>query len=136
MIHSNRSNWYCSRLDRLKVALDKEHPEVVNRKCRIFHQGNARPHISLMTMQKLLQLGWEVLIHLLYSLDIAPLDFHLFRSLQNSLNGKNFNSLEDCKRDLEQFFAQKDKKFWEDGIMKLPEKWQKLVEQKGEYVVQ
>ena len=25
----------------------------------------------------------------------------------------------------------KGKKFWEDGIMKLPEKWQKVVEQKG-----
>ena len=62
--------------------------------------------------------------------------FHLFRSLQNSLNGKNFNSLEDCKWHLEQFFAQKDKKFWEDGIMNLPEKWQKVVEQNGEYVVQ
>ena len=49
---------------------------------------------------------------------------------------KNFNSLEDCKRHLEQFFAQKDKKFWKDGIMKLPEKWQKVVEQKGEYFVQ
>jgi len=24
--------------------------------------------------------------------------------------------------------AQKDKKFWEDGIMKLPEKWQKMLE--------
>ena len=27
----------------------------------------------------------------------------------------------------EQFFAQKDKKLWEDGIMKLPEKWQRVV---------
>ena len=89
-----------------------------------------------MTRQKLLQLGWEVLIHRPYSLDIAPSDFHWFQSLQNSLNGKNFNSLEDCKRHLEQFFAQKDKKFWEDGIMKLPEKWQKVVEQNGEYAVQ
>ena len=34
------------------------------------------------------------------------------------------------------FSAQEDKKFWEDGIMKLPEKWQKAVEQNGEYVVQ
>ena len=71
-------------------------------------------------------LGWEVLIHLLYSPDIAPSDFHLFRSLQDSLNGKNFYSLEDCKSHLELFFAQKDKEFWEDGIMKLPEKWQSL----------
>ena len=88
-----------------------------------------------MTRQKLLQLGWEVLIHLPYS-DIAPLDFHLLWSLQNSLNGKNFSSLEDCKRHLGQFFAQKDKKFWEDGIMQLPEKWQKVVKQNGEYIVQ
>ena len=57
--------------------------------------------------------------------------FCLFQRLQNSLNGKNFNSLEDCKRHLEQFSAQKDKKFWEDGTMKLPEKWQKAVEQYG-----
>ena len=130
------SNKYCLQLDQLKAALNKKHPELVNRKCIIFHQDNARPHVFLMTRQKLLQLGCEVLIHPLHSPDIAPSDFHLFWSLQNSFNGKNFNSLEDCKRHLEQFFAQKDEKFWEDGIMKLPEKWQKVVEQKGENVVQ
>ena len=96
---------------------------------------NARPHVSLMTRQKLLQLAWEVLIHPPYPPDMASLDFHLFWSLQNPLNGKNFNYLEDCKRHLDQFFAQKDK-FWEDGITKLPEKWQKVVEQKGKYFVQ
>ena len=37
------------------------------------------------------------------------------------------------KRHLEQFFAQEDKKTWEDGIMKLPVKQQKVVEQNGEY---
>ena len=42
-------------------------------------------HVSLMTRHKLLQLDWEVLVHLLYSLDITPLDFHLFWPLQNSL---------------------------------------------------
>ena len=84
-LHSNK---YCSQLDQLKAALDKKHPELVNRKCIIFHQDNARPRVSLMTRQKLLQFGWEVLIHLLYSTNIAPLDFHLFQSLQNSLNGK------------------------------------------------
>ena len=86
-------------------ALDEKRPELVNRKRIIFHQDNASPHVSLMTRQKLLQLGWEVLIHPPYSPDFAPSDFHLFRSLQNSLNGKNFNSLEDCERHLEQFFA-------------------------------
>ena len=87
-----------------------------------------------MTRQKLLQLDWEVLIHLPYSLDIALLDFHLFQSLKNFHNGKI--SLEGCKRHLEQFFAQKGEKFWEDRIMKLPGKWQKVVEQNDDHVVQ
>ena len=65
---------YCSQLDQLKAALDEKRPELVNRKCIIFHQDNTRLHVSLMTRQKLLQPGWEVLIHLPYSLDIAPLD--------------------------------------------------------------
>ena len=89
-----------------------------------------------MTRQKLLQVGREVLIHPLYSPDIVPSDFHFFQSLQNYLNGKKFNSLEKCKKYLEQFFAQKNKKFWEDGIMKLPEKWQKLMKENSEYMVQ
>ena len=84
-------------------------------------------HVSLMTRQKLLQLGWEVLIHPLYSQDIALSDTHLFWSLQNSFNGKNFKTLEDCKRHLGTVrCSKKDKTFWEDGIMKLPEKWQNI----------
>ena len=39
------------------------------------------------------------------------------KSLQNSVTGKNFSSLEDCKRHLEQFFAQKDEKFWETSLV-------------------
>ena len=40
-----------------------------------------------------------------YLPDIAPLVFHLFQSLQKKI----FNSVDDCKRHLKQFFAQKDK---------------------------
>ena len=105
------SNKYCSQLDQLKAALDEKRLELVNRKCIIFHEDNAKLHVSLMTKQKLLQLGWEVLIHPPYSPDVAPPDFHLFWSLQNSLNGKIFHSMEDCKRHLAQFFVQKDKSF-------------------------
>ena len=47
-----------------------------------------------------------------------------------------FNSLEECKKQLEKFFAQKDKMFEEDGNMKLPEKWHKVVEQNNQCIVQ
>ena len=79
---------YFPQLGQIKAALDENHLELVNRKCIIFHQDNARPHVSLMTRKKLLQLGWETLIYPPYSLDITPSVFHLFQSLQYSLNGK------------------------------------------------
>jgi len=56
----------------------------------------------LITRQKLLQHGWDVLPHPPYSPDLTPSDFHLFRSLQNSLNGKTFAS-ENFKQHLDKF---------------------------------
>lgn len=131
-------NKYCSQLDRLKAAIDEKRPELNNRKV-VFHQDNyARLYVSLQCRKKLVQLGWDLLPHPPYSPDLAPSNFHLFRSLQDSLNGKNFDSLKACKNHLEQFIAQKDATFWENGIthMKLPEKWQKVVEQNGIYIVE
>ena len=45
-----------------------------------------------------------------------PIYFSLYKVLL--LKNKIFISLDDCKSHLKEFFAQKDKKFWEDGIMK------------------
>ena len=60
-------------------------------------------------------------------------DYFLSRSLQNSLNGKNFNNDDDIKSYLIQFFANKNHKFYERGITMLPERWQKIIDQNGHY---
>ena len=50
--------------------------------------------------------------------DLAPSDYYLFRSLQNSLNGKTFNDDEAVKSHLVHFFANKEQKFYERVITK------------------
>jgi len=117
-----------------RKAIDKSQ-ELINRKGVVFHHDNARPHTSLMTREKLLKLGWDVLPHPPYSPDLAPSDYHLFRSLQNSLNGKTFASDNAIERHLIQFFENKDRTFFENGIMKLTEKWQKVIKQSGQYII-
>lgn len=82
------SEKYCSQLSELKRAIDQKRPELANRKGVVFHQDNARPHVSLATRHKLLQLDWDVLDHPPYSSDLVPSNCHLFRSLQNSLDEK------------------------------------------------
>ena len=130
------SDVYIEQLTKLNNAVEEKRPELTNRKGVVFHHDNARPHTSLVTRQKLMELGWDVLPHPPYSPDLAPSDYFLFRSLQNSLNGKNFNNDDDVKSYLIQFFANKNQKFFERGIMMLPERWQKVIDQNGQYITE
>ena len=98
------STLYCQQLMRLKQAIKKKRPELTNRKGVVFRH-NARPHISLVTRQKLRELGWEVLMHPPYSPDIALSNYHLFWSVKNSLNGIKLALKEVCESHFVQFFA-------------------------------
>ena len=120
---------------KLNKEIKEMRPELVTRKGVVFHQDNARPHTSLVTRKKLLELGWEVMPHSPYSPNLVPSDYHLFRSIQNHLNGKIFDSNEAVKKKLIQFFASKNQTFYESGIMKLTERWQKVIEQNGQYII-
>jgi len=51
------------------------------------------------------------------------------------LNGKTFNDDDAVKSYLVQFFASKNQKFYERGIMKLIERWQKVIDQNGKYII-
>ena len=88
-----------------------------------------------MTRQKLRELGWEALMHPPYSPAVAPSDYILFRSLKNSLNSVKLASKEACENHFVQFFADKSQKFYSDGIMILPEKSQKVIDQNGTYII-
>ena len=76
---------------KLEKEIKEKRLELSTRKGVIVHQDNARPHTSLVTRKKLLELDWEVMPHLPHSPDLAPSDYCLFRSLQNHLNGKTFD---------------------------------------------
>ena len=112
------SDVYCRQLNKLNAAFNEKRPKLVNCEGVIFQHDNSTPHISLATSQKLLRFGWEVMLHPPYSPDFAPLEYYLFRSLQNSSNGKTFNDDKAVKSHLVHFFADKDQKFYERGIMK------------------
>ena len=68
------SDVYCRQLNKLHAAVKEKRPELVNRRGVIFHHDNATPHISLASHQKLLRLGWEVILHPPHSPDLAPSD--------------------------------------------------------------
>lgn len=129
------NNLDCTQLDKVNIAIREKRPELTNHKDVVFHY-DATSHMSFQTRKKLLELDWDVISHPPHSPDLAPSDYYLFPSLQSSLNEQHFASEEAIKCHLEQFFAEKDSKFFERGIMQLSERWQKIVDQSGQYIVE
>jgi [histone H3]-lysine36 N-dimethyltransferase SETMAR len=119
---------YCEQLDIVARKLRGK-----QRKVLLLHD-NARPHVSSMTRQKVKELGWDVVPHPPYSPDLAPTDYHLFRSLSAHLEGKKFDDEEDLRNELQSFFDQKPQEFYKHGIFTLRERYQKVVDSNGDYV--
>ena len=129
------SDIYCQQLDRLQQALITKRPSLVNRKGVVLLHDNARPHTARLTQQKIRSLGWDVLPHPPYSPDIAPSDYHLFRSLQHFLSGQSFGDINAVRTALSQYFDSKTASFYEEGIKDLPRRWGIVVDNDGEYII-
>ena len=70
----------------MNATVKEKRPELVNCKGVIFHDDNATPHTSLATRQKLLRLGWEVMLHPPYSVKYSVESLSYQKGGKKSLN--------------------------------------------------
>jgi len=125
---------YKEQLTQLSLELQHKRPEYAKRHEKvIFQHDNARPHVAKPVKETLETLGWDVLPHPPYSPDIAPSDYHLFRSMQSALTGEKFTSCADIKNWLDNWIASKTTEFFYSGIHSLPERWSKVITFEGNY---
>ena len=119
---------YCEQLDRVAQKLKGKQDRIY------FLHDNARPHVAKSTRQKLLELGWITIPHPAYSPDLAPTDYHLFRSLSNFLREKRFDDERVLEAALVTFFNEKSLDFYERDILSLPGRWRQVIDTDGAYM--
>ncbi|KAG5305947.1 MOS1T transposase, partial [Pseudoatta argentina] len=125
---------YRLQLMRLSRALKEKRALYAQRHDKvILLHDNARPHVAKPVKTYLETLKWEALPHPPYSPDIAPSDFHLFRSMAHGLADRRFHSYEEAQKWIDSWIASKDMSFFRRGIHVLPERWSKVVESDGKY---
>lgn len=129
------SDIYCQQLDNLKVAIQNERRRLIGEGFHQIHylHDNAKPHVASKTVAKLSDIGFTVLPHPAYSPDLAPSDFYLFSPMKSSVRNKTFDSADDIMKTINKWIASKPRKFFADGIQKLPGRWKRCVDHNGDY---
>ncbi|KAG5318572.1 MOS1T transposase, partial [Pseudoatta argentina] len=112
----NQGHWVPRALKEKRPLYAQRHDKVI-----LLHDI-ARPHVAKPVKTYLETLKWEVLPHPLYSPDIAPSDFHLFRSMAHGLAARRFHSYEEAQKWSDSWIASKDMSFFRRGIHILPER--------------
>ncbi|UYV60194.1 hypothetical protein LAZ67_1000361 [Cordylochernes scorpioides] len=125
---------YQQQLMRLSLSLKIKRPLYAKRHDKVIYQhDNARPHVAKVAKETMEALQWDALPHPLYSPDIAPSDYHMFRSMTHGLAEQHFTSYEEAKNWVNIWIASKDEEFFRHGIRMLPERWEKVVAKDGQY---
>ena len=80
------------------------------------YQENALYNKLITTMAKLHELHFKLLLHSLYSPDLAPRDYWLFVDIKRMLQGKRFGSNEEVILETEAYFDAKEKSFYKKRL--------------------
>jgi [histone H3]-lysine36 N-dimethyltransferase SETMAR len=65
---------------------------------------------------------------------LAPSDYHLFRSMQHAFAHTHFSNYVQVQKWMDEWLASKDSSFYRRGIQLLPERWEKVIENDGQYL--
>ena len=94
---------------------------------------NARPHTATATQNLITTFGWEQFDHPPYNPDLAPSDFHLFLHLKSFHAGRRLHDTE-VKEAVTTCFASQAASFCDVGIQKLVQRYDKCLNNGGNYV--
>ena len=105
---------------------------LVNRRDPILHD-NPRPHSTQQMFQNLNQSGHEVFPRLPYSPDLLPTDSHLFKHLDNFLQGKHLHNHQEGENAFQEFTEFWSMDFYATGMKEVISCWEKCINCSSSY---
>lgn len=124
---------YCKTLHNLRRSIQNKRRGKLS-KGIVLLQDNARPHVANQTKDLITSFRWETLDHPPYSPDLAPSDYHLFLHLKKHLGGQRLQDDDEVKTVVMQWLTSQAADFYEEGIQKLVQRYDKCLNIDGNYV--
>lgn len=124
---------YCETLKKLRRAIQNKRRGMLTKGVILLHD-NARPHAANRTQDLIREFGWEQLDHPPYSPDLAPSDYHMFLHLKKHLAGVRHDDDDEVKTAVFEWLSRQAAEFYDDGIQKLIGRYDKCLNNGGNYV--
>ena len=125
---------YCNTLKKLRRAIQNKRRGMLSDGVVLLHD-TATPHESAQTQNLIASFGWEQLKHPPYNPDLAPSDFHLFlHLLKKFLARQDFDSDADLTGETRHWLTSQAAAFYDEGIQKLVPRYDKCLNNSGDYV--
>ena len=107
-------------------------PKTATSAAGILLHDNAWLHVTHPMLQKLNELGYEVLPQTPYSPNLSPTDCHFYKHLNNFLQEKCFHNQQEAQNAFQEFYSG-GMNCYATGINKRICHWQKCVDCNGSY---
>jgi histone-lysine N-methyltransferase SETMAR len=124
---------YCDILKKLRRAIQNKQRGMLSRGVVMIH-NNARPHTATAMKNLIMIFGWEQFDHPPLSPDLAPSDFHLFLHIKSFLAGWQFHDNNEVKEAVIMCFMSQAASFYDERIQKLVQRYDKCLNNGGNYV--
>ncbi|PSN36375.1 hypothetical protein C0J52_23866 [Blattella germanica] len=95
---------------------------------------NARCHTAAAVRDLLRRWQWEILEHPPYSPDVSPCDYDLFSKVKEPLRGNRYNTREAIIHAVGRSIWTINRNGRADGVRRLPNIWQKVINNAGDYI--
>ena len=124
---TSTSEKYAQQISEMHWKLQCLQPALVNRKDQILFHNHAWLQVAQPTLQKLNELGYELLPHPPSSPDLLPSDYHFFKHLDNVLQGKCFHNQQEAENAFQSSLNSEACIFYPIGINKLISHWKNVL---------
>ena len=115
--------------------IERLHSVIVEKRCGKVSHGVLLLHDNaLIGKCKIVQAVFIELNHPIYSLDIAPANYHPLSNLKKFVRLKNFSSDDEAVTTVEDYLTDLNSDFFCKGIQSLHECWQRVVASEGQYI--
>jgi len=125
--------FYQEVVARLRDAVRKKRPELLENQTWMLHHDKAPAHTSFLIRSYLAKYQTSVVPHPPCSPDLAPADYFLFPKIKTTLKGRRFQTIEEIQENAIRELRATTESAFQEAFQQWKKLWERCIASRGDY---